>query len=88
MEIEIKLTIATDLMLKCIKSCELPEQLQLTIEWMDKVLTKERFPNEDAINISVARVVIFKEAARQEGRIFGVNDEMEVDLKAGTIHPQ
>ena len=88
MEIEIKLTIATDLMLKCIKSCELPEQLQLTVEWAEGILTKERFPDDSLVDISSAMVVMLKEANKQIKNIFGTRDEMEVDLKAGTIHPQ
>jgi hypothetical protein len=86
--IQIKLTIAIDLIIKCIKSCELPEQLELAIEWGENILSKDRFPGDTMIDLSAARILVYKEAQDQTAKIFDLKDEMEVDLKAATLNPK
>ena len=83
---KIKMTIAVDLMLKCIKSCELPEQLEMTMEWMEATITEERFPEVSMVIIHAARSVLYKEILIQKDKIFGIGDIDELNLKTQTIH--
>jgi hypothetical protein len=49
-------------------------------------MTKDMFPLEE--NVSAARSLLFKAILKQKEKIFDIDDEIETELKASSIHPQ
>lgn len=70
---------------KCISSCSNIDHLEVMMDWIERVMTKSVFPNDD---VSPAKILLFKGLLKQKEKIEGIGEIEEIDLKAPTLHPQ
>ena len=73
---------------KCISSCETMGHLEVMVDWIDGIMKKSVFPETSHEDITAARSLLFKGVLAQKEKIYGLGDDEEIGLTAGSIHPQ
>ena len=85
---KIKLTDAIDLMLRCIKSCNSIEQLDMVLEWIESYIMPERFREQSPEYVLKAKGELFEIVRIHGQKLFGIGDNDEVEILVSSIHPQ
>ena len=75
-----KFSEAFSLMERCIKSCESLDQLEITMDWVDDAMIKEKYPEADT---DAARSLLSRLILERSGYIIGIGDIEEIELKSG-----
>ena len=81
----VKLVEATDLMMRCVKSCTSIEQLSLTMDWVADKIVPLNFDDEVA-DVLIARGNLLKLIEERKNKINGIGDIEELEMKTQTIH--